>query len=256
MRAVVLAILLATLVALAAPGRVPPGRESRAAAQGGGADVVTAPSPPVQPGYGPGGHEYPYGAVRRRVGGTGAEQYWIFEPAEPAPTRAPVVVFLHGWGAMVPDPYLGWIQHLVRRGHIVIYPRYQETLATPPPAMTDHAEAAVKAALETLVRDGGIQPDLEYVAFVGHSLGGVIAANLAARAAPAGLPQPKALMAVEPGDPPRTALAFARGQPSILEDYGRIARQTLMLVVVGDRDRTVGEETARIIFRDAGAAPA
>lgn len=213
------------------------------------------PAPPPQPAAGPGGRDYPHAGVIRTAGGAGAGQYWIFEPADPTPYQAPVVVFLHGWAAMTPDPYLGWIYHIVRKGRIVIYPRYQDGLATPPAVMTDHAVGAVRQALRQLESGGHVRPELDKVALVGHSLGGVIAANMAARAsASGGLPVPAALMVVQPGDPPLTNLAVARGQPSVMEDYERIAPQTLMLVLVGDEDRTVGRETARRIFRRAGVA--
>lgn len=216
-----------------------------------------SPTPPAQPERGPGGREYPFGAAVRTAGGAGAGQYWIFEPAEPRPHRAPVVVFLHGWGAMVPDPYMGWIEHIVRRGNIVIYPRYQATLATPPAVMTDHALGAVLEALRRLDEGDHVRPERDKVAFVGHSLGGVIAANLAVRArVSGGLPAPGALMVVQPGDPPLVDLELARGQPSIMEDYAIIDPRTLMLVVVGDEDRTVGRTTAERIFASAGAAPA
>ena len=214
------------------------------------------PTPPAQPPAGPGGRDYPHARVVRTTGGQGARQYWIFEPADPTPYQAPVVVFLHGWGAMVPDLYWGWIRHIVLKGNIVIYPRYQAGLTTPPAEMTDHAVAAVWEALRELQSGRHVRPELDKVAFVGHSLGGVIAANMAARAGATGvLPVPAALMVVQPGDPPLTDLPVARGQPSIMEDYRSIASQTLMLVVVGDEDRTVGEKTAKLIFQRAGAAP-
>lgn len=214
------------------------------------------PTPPAQPAAGPGGRDYPHAGVTRGTGGAGAGQYWIFEPADPMPHHAPVVVFLHGWGAMLPDLYLEWIHHIVRKGRIVIYPRYQASLATSPAVMTDQAVSAVGEALKQLQTGHHVRPKLDEVAFVGHSLGGVIAANMAARASSSGgLPVPGALMVVQPADPPLTDRAVAFGQPSIMEDYGRIARQTLMLVVVGEEDRTVGERTARIIFRRAGVAP-
>lgn len=242
------------LVALVASLALPAGMALRA---GPVAATATAekPAPPLQPETGPGGKEYAHAGVQVRSGGEGAEQYWIFAPTDPTPYQAPVVVFLHGWGAMVPDAYLGWIDHIVRKGRIVIFPRYQSSLATSPAAMTDHAVRAIRDALRDLRQGDGVRPELERVAFVGHSLGGVIAANLAARAGADGsVPVPSALMVVQPGDPPLTRLGGALRQPSIMEDYGLIPRQTLMLVVVGDQDETVGEETARILFRRAGVA--
>ena len=56
-------------------------------------------------------------------------------PADPLPgtPRAeeplPLVIFVHGSGAIDADPYLAWIEHLVRRGAVVLYPVYQGTTA-------------------------------------------------------------------------------------------------------------------------------
>src|SRR5262245_15036063 len=36
---------------------------------------------------------YPHGSFTRQLFGSGARSYWLFEPADPAPERAPVVVF-------------------------------------------------------------------------------------------------------------------------------------------------------------------
>lgn len=55
----------------------------------------------------------------------------IVEPAQPAPKSAPLVIFLHGWTAMTPDTYRGWVNHLAKRGNIVVYPRYQAKLLSP-----------------------------------------------------------------------------------------------------------------------------
>src|SRR4051794_22095855 len=38
---------------------------------------------------------YPHAGVSRREYGRGATSYWLFEPAAPAPERAPVVVLNH-----------------------------------------------------------------------------------------------------------------------------------------------------------------
>lgn len=247
--AAVQAAPMAEAVAPAVAGAAPLAAAGRAAARG-----VPA-RPPQQPRRGPGGAAARHGRVIGSVHGEGERQFWLFEPAEPAPESAPVVVLLHGWGAMVPWPYGAWIDHLVRRGYIIIYPRYQASLLTVPVHMTEHAAAAVRAALALLQQGSHVRPALDRVAFVGHSLGGVLAANLAAQARARGLSVPRALMVVQPGDPPRSLLNIGRGQPSIMADYRAIDPETLMLVVVGDRDATVGQETARAIFYGASRVP-
>jgi len=213
--------------------------------------IPEVPAPPKQPASGPGGADYPYTEVTRNVYGKGNNQYWIFEPASPSPQSAPLIVFNHGWGAMQPMPYGAWIEHIVRKGNIVIYPRYQAILRTPTETMTQNAINAVKDAISRLQSGGHVMPQLDKFAIVGHSLGGTISANMAALAASVGLPQPKALMVVEPADPPETTLPFAQNEPSMLGDYNTIPANILMLVVIGSDDGIVFDITAKTIFNHA-----
>lgn len=252
----IFAILTAAAVSLCLAATWASMQAAGAVAHGSGGPA-RPPTPPPQPREGPGGATYPHAGVTVARGGDGEREYWVFEPAHPRPGRAPVVVMLHGWGAMLPDPYAAWIDHLVRRGNIVVYPRYQTSLATMPSTMTGHALEAVRAALIRLaVEPGRVRPRIDRLAVIGHSLGGVLAANLAVLAARGELPPVRALMVVQPGDPPHTNLWFARSQPSIMEDYVQVDPSMLALVVVGDMDRTVGDATARVIFRELGVTPA
>src|SRR5438093_13213162 len=102
---------------------------------------------PEQPASGPGGAGGRF-KVRESTFGSGAKQYWIFEP-EPLRGSVPVIAFLHGWGAVVPGPYKMWLEHIVQRGNIVIYPRYQENLREQPPNMTPNAIQSIREALST-----------------------------------------------------------------------------------------------------------
>ncbi|HEY8519289.1 MAG TPA: alpha/beta fold hydrolase [Gammaproteobacteria bacterium] len=217
----------------------------------------TAREPPPQPAQGPGGSEYAYQRVQTAAHGEGNDRYWIFTPAgrtaavavPQGATEIPVVVFLHGWGAMNPAHYGAWIEHLVRRGHTVIYPQYQESLRVPPAAMIEHAVAAVREAFRRL----GEPPRW---AVVGHSLGGTIAANLAARSAAVGLPPPTLVLAVEPGmQPPGKRSAGGRAAVP-LDDLSNLPRDVVLVTVAGDRDTLVGDTAARLIFaRATGVAP-
>ena len=211
-----------------------------------------APRPPEQPKSGPGGSECAHREMVRKSYGAGNAQYWIFEPAEPTPRSAPVVVFLHGWLAMDPAIYMGWIRHIVRRGAIVIYPRYQESAGTAPWTFARNAVDATKQALERLKTPGHVAPDLAKFAIVGHSAGAALTADLAALAADNGLPPPKALMVVEPGRGPggRRNPFFAPA------DYAKIPADALLLVVVGDQDRVVGDACAKDIYQGMKQIPA
>jgi len=220
------------------------------------------PKPPEQPERGPGGADYAHAKVKKSSVGRGGKKAWIFEPADPSPEKAPVVVFLHGWGAWWPLHYRTWIDHLVRRGNVVIYPRYQASFVTLPTRMTANAIAGIQDALAELPKDGRVHPDGDRFAVAGHSLGGVIAANVAATADDAGLPRPLAVMCVQPGDPKHAQVVSEplgtidmqfRG---VLGDCSAIPAGTLVLVVVGDCDEVVSDTTARIIWDGIRHLPA
>ncbi len=208
-----------------------------------------APRPPGQPAQGPGGSEYAHASVKKTLVGEGARVTWIFEPADPAPERAPLVVFLHGFAATNPRIYGGWIDHLVRQGRIVLYPRYQKGLLPRPETFTQTTLDALKEALSELAQGQHARIDSERVAVVGHSVGGLLAANVAALSQAAGLPVPRAIFAVEPGD---ADIGFGGVE---LADLSGIPSGSLLLALVGDADSISGEEPARAIYRGASNVP-
>lgn len=216
-----------------------------------GAD--TQPTSPGQPASGPGGADYAYAAVTTQSFGAGDTQYWIFTPAQPVPTAPlPVIIFTHGWGAMGPAPYMAWLQHLARKGNIVIYPRYQASLKTPSHQLSANALAAVRDALTALQNpDQPVKPNLAMCATVGHSAGGNIAANLAVDMPAAGLPTPKAVMCVQPGK----SWGPERIQIPLSNDLAKVAASTLLLTVVGDVDHLAKDVDAKKIFSQTTAIP-
>jgi hypothetical protein len=210
------------------------------------------PKPPAQPESGPGGKDYKHASFTVKSFGQGATQYWIYQPAEPTPKSAPVTVFNHGWIATDPWVYSAWIEHIVRRGNIVIYPRYQENAMTPPQQFARNAIIAVKDALIRMeVEDGYVRPDLDKFAIVGHSAGGLLSANMAALAQESKLPVPRAVMPVQPGrtDVNNPNFGF------VLEDLGKIPAQTLMLCIAGDKDNVCADTDARKIYKGATSIP-
>jgi acetyl esterase/lipase len=203
------------------------------------------PKPPEQPTSGYGGSKYTHAKVLCNSYREGHEQFWILEPAEPTPKSAPVVVFNHGWMGIKPAAYEGWVNHLVRRGHIVIYPRYQRGAATLPLTFTRNAIDAVKRALVELKKEEHVRPDLERFAIVGHSAGGAISADMAALASKEGLPAPKALMITTPG----RGMVNARSRFFPPADYRYIPRDIYALVMVAEHDLVVGDGSAKDIYR-------
>src|SRR5678816_3452110 len=101
---------------------------------------------------------------------------------------------------MNPLYYGAWLDHLVKRGNIVVYPRYQANLLTPIQDFTPNTLAAVKDAVRRLKTEPGhVTADFSKFATVGHSLGGLLAANIAALASESNLPRVCAVVAVQPG---------------------------------------------------------
>ena len=231
-------------IAVLALGAMPCVAEENDGLASGNAVPASKASPPRQPEQGPGGSDYRHRAIRETEHGEGGQEYWIIEPAQPTPKQAPLVIFIHGWSAMTPDTYRGWVNHLAKRGNIVVYPRYQERLFTPAAEYFPNVVASVRAALVVLKQPGHVAPDLSRVALVGHSVGGVQVVNYAVAARDEGLPLAKAVMSVEPGQGAERGLKLVP-----MRDPATIPAETKLLVVIGDSDGMVGSECARTIWR-------
>jgi len=180
------------------------------------------PTPPKQPPTGPGGSNYSHDGIRQTRYSWGGHEFWIFEPTNPTPTSAPLIVFNHGWSAFFPNTYQAWIEHLVKRGNIVVYPRYQLGFIIGVRYATSNTIQAVKKAITILQNGDHVQPDLDKFAIVGHSLGGAITAEMAVLAEENGLPCPKAVMPVQP----------VIRNDTMMKNFHDIPATTLLLVVV------------------------
>ncbi|MCW3066074.1 MAG: hypothetical protein JWN32_3246 [Solirubrobacterales bacterium] len=156
----------------------------------------------------------------------------------------PVVIFLHGWGAVLPQVYGAWLAHLARKGYFVIYPEYQGA-TTAPSAVLDNALAGIRGALKLGRAAHLIKPGPVVVA--GHSGGATLAADYAALAAKEHLPPARAVFSVYPG------VRLAGWHDSIpVSDLSQIPSTTKVVVLAGATDAVVGQATARRIL---GAAP-
>jgi len=223
--------------------------------------VRAAPAPPAQPADGPGGRSYVHASMKQ-FGPYWANfsfwdnsrQYYIFEPADPAPESAPVVLFLHGWLSSKPDGYLEWIRHMVRKGYIVVWARY-DAFFRPFTTFADNAVETWAHALGRLQNrpwENHVTPATDRLgqietAIVGHSAGGYLSAIVAARAADYryAIPRPRAVVAIEPG-----ALGWIP-----YEDLGAIDPDTKFLVVIGDEDDAVCKATAQTIWSGIPQVP-
>lgn len=173
------------------------------------AQPQTSATQPSQPTKGPGGSKYRHGDWRVSSGGTGSDAWYVFEPVDPQPKSAPVAVVMHGYFEF--SGYASMhelIRHTVRKGTIVVYPRWQTDLATPCPGPFDiepcirSAVNGINGALSHLEASADrVQPDVRRGAsYLGFSFGGIITANLANRYASLGLPKPRAIFLEDPHD--------------------------------------------------------
>lgn len=190
-------------------------------------------SQPTQPTSGPGGSDYIHSDVVFHNYATNPDGFYLFEPSSPTPDSANVVVFLHGLALVSPHLYGAWINHLVKHGNIVIYPKYQDANAQVPASQFNaNAITGILNALDTLQLAGHVKPRLQNFAVGGHSYGGLMTANMGILAATAGFPQPKALFSCQ-GYTDNTT-------DTRLPDYSIMPADVNLLIVVGDNDAIVG----------------
>jgi len=167
-----------------------------------------AATQPSQPKFGPGGSDYAHRGWRVSSGGSGADAWYVFEPARPRPRRAPLAIVMHGYYAF--SGYANQyelIRHTVRKGNVVIYPRWQTGVATPCPGPFDiepcmtSAVNGIRGALSYLRSSRRrVQPQRRRTSYFGFSFGGIITANLANRYRSLLLPAPRAVFLEDPHD--------------------------------------------------------
>lgn len=211
-----------------------------------------AATPPGRPRAGlPGGAENPDAEVVKRSVGTASAATFVFHlPGEPAAPR-PVVVLLHGWGALNPMIYGAWIDHLARRGYLVLFPAFQEVGKTRPGDASTIATGLLRDALNTLGTDPVARPDLSRLAYIGHSAGAGIAANLAAGAKASGLPVPKLVYVVMPGG----IASDAASRGIALSGLSQVDPSVSLIAMIGDREFAASDRAARRILREATEVP-
>ncbi len=160
-----------------------------------------------------------------------ADGVWIFQPAG---RPRSVVVFLHGQGGpeeTTPVNHRAWIDHLVERGSIVVYARYE--LAYERAALV-HAVAGVRTAAERVDLDG--LPALA----IGYSRGAALAVEYGAKAPGANVPVPAAVLSVFPSP---------QGDQSTVVDLRTLPHRTKVVFMVGQEDDVVGAQGVRFFLR-------
>jgi hypothetical protein len=204
--------------------------------------TTKAVSPPAQPAQGPGGSQRRHAGVRTTQVGGSPGSVTIFEPEEPRPTSAPVVGFTQGVG---PEEYQGWIDHLVGRGSIVVF-QNQPFDTVELSERRKGPVSGLRAAVRALARPGHVRPEWDHLVLVGHSVGGNMAAQLAADTGPAHLPRPRAVFVLQPRLEDQASLRV----------LGGMATSTRVLVLASDRDDRVGQEGPKALWAGLRHIPA
>lgn len=166
----------------------------------------------------------------------GADLYWVWR----APHPKSVIVFMHGLdqSELYPANHLPWIEHLVRTGNDVIYPRYENSPGRGPALL--HSAKAVVAGIITLGR-----PRIPVV-FVGYSRGGRLAMELAGSAWRFRV-VPAAVMSIFP----------SQLNPVVEEvvNLKRLPHSAHVLLLAGAEDSADGVHDLLIRLRDDGFPP-
>jgi acetyl esterase/lipase len=221
----------------------------------GATPAATTPQPPRQPTTGPGSTEARFSgvtAIEQKQPHQFIADYWLFVPRDPlsGSTTAepyPLVIFVHGLDEHDPAAYLAWIEHLVRRGAVVLYPEYQTAVNDDEAAFGQTLRDVVGSALENL-SSKDVDIDVTRVAVVGHSVGGVLAVDYAASAAAAGLPVPSAVMGVGASCPTEELACLSA-------DLAAIPATTRVLLVTGDNDDPTVPATVARLWSGMSAVP-
>ena len=201
---------------------------------------------PAQPTTGPGGSQYAHGGVTQYDYGTNGSggDFWLYEPNSPTPDSANVIIFIHGLGETNPKLYGAFIKHLVRKGNIVIYPRYQKDLNTNSNTFNDSCAHGIKRALDTIQQAGHVKGRIQNYFILGHSVGGVLTANMTMLHAQYGLPKPLTAFSIQPG-----AATY------LMNDYSTFPADVKYLIAVGTEDIIVGTAPGNTLFNQTVNVP-
>ncbi len=180
---------------------------------------------------GGGGTSYPDKPTVSGPFTNGANGVWIFQPAG-KPKR--VVIYFHGQGGpteATPANHRPWIDHLVSRGAVVIYPRYELNYSR---RVLVPAVSGVQRAVKQLHLAG--LPVLS----LGYSRGAALAVEYAAVAGDYHVPVPDAIESVNP---------VPVGEQARAVNLVPIRPSTVLGVIVSDRDPHASDGARLLLYR-------
>lgn len=162
--------------------------------------------------------------------GNGVEKGWLFEATDKTKNKS-LVIFLHGYGVSNPKSYGGWIKFLNQNGYNVLFPKFQ--LGIEPPRSRVYKNR-VKELL--LLVDELYDNEYDSLFFIGHSIGGVIAANICVDINKEEQMPVKGLLLVSPG--------HKKYKQDEYLSYDSIGRSVSLMVITGDKDRVAKDRFA------------
>lgn len=181
--------------------------------------------------------------------GDGADRSYAFYPENPSAKQLPLVIFLHGWMGTNPKNFGALIDHLVRRGSVVIYPVYQVDGNTVPQSITDTAAKSIALILKKLELENPDLIDTQKTMYYGFSMGASMSINFANNPSKYGLPPPKGMVLAAPGDAHHVAhkeLAIS----IVNQPISQIPLSIPIALLTGQEDKTIGVQTATAYWNE------
>lgn len=154
-----------------------------------------------------------------------------------------VVVLIHSDQASNPSAYGDLIEQLLKSNYIVIYPSYQSYLWSNNKSDVDHITSSLKKAYDDIKKN---YPDIMQlpVAFLGHSMGGIIAFELAIGTT---VPKkPSCIISIAPGEVSRHKIDQI--------NFNKLDNYDVYLVIEEANDKFYKRQTGSRIFANLDKA--
>jgi len=184
-----------------------------------------------------------YKTVRMLTTGHGADRAYAFFPVDSSPQQLPLIIFLHGWMGTNPKNFGAMIDHLVRRGAVVIYPVYQVDSNTAPQDITNTAADSIAQALRELSAAQPSLVDPQKTMYYGFSMGASMSINFVANPEKYKLPVAKGMVLSAPGDAKHVAHG-PRSSSIVNTTIAKVPLNTPIVLMSGQDDKTIGMPTA------------
>lgn len=209
------------------------------------ASTIAIEDPPVPDAFNPSAYKAAerHDGVRIEALGNGPDRSYIFTPTDESATGLPLVIFLHGWQGTNPKNFGALIDHLVRRGSVVIYPVYQRGANDAPQKITAIAKRSIEQTIEWLGQRHPGRVITDRALYFGFSMGATMAINLAARAPKNGMPSASMLLLSAPGDAHHVHRG-PLGRSILVTSLDRLPASVPVVIMSGSEDSTIGVPTA------------